>query len=199
MASKLVRTIELTTNIAITIVAILLSTVLVKHYLLPGLQPGASAPESPPTVPIGTRISLADVDWAKNKRTLLMVLSDGCRFCTESADFYKKLAQERAKHSDLRIVAVLPQEVSAGQAYLNRLGVPVDEVRQSPLNSVGVRGTPTLILVDNKGVVTGSWVGKLPAEKEGEVLNRFLVSQATQINDLNRGTTIVAARRQSSC
>jgi thioredoxin-related protein len=177
MASKFSRTIELTTNIAIIIVAILLGVVLVKNYLLSGPKPDASPP---PTVPAGTKISLQDVNWGATKRTLLIALSDSCRFCTESADFYKKLAQERAKSNDVRMIAVLPQDVSAGHAYLNKLGVSVDEVRQSPLNAVGVKATPTLILIDDKGVVTASWVGKLPPEKEVDVLNLFLANQAAQ-------------------
>lgn len=171
MAGKFTRTIEITTNIAIITVAVLLSVVLVKNYLLSG--PAPNAPEPPKPVPTGTKLSLQDVNWAANKRTLVMVLSDTCRYCTESADFYKKLAQERAKHDDVRMVAVLPQDVGAGQAYLNKLGVTVDEVRQSKLDALGVRGTPTLIFVDDKGVVTGSWVGKLPAENEAEVLKVF--------------------------
>ena len=186
MTTKFSRTIELTTNIAIITVAILLSIVLVKNYLLPGPK---SDPGAPPTVPVGTKISLQDVNWAAKKRTLLMALSDTCRYCTESADFYKKLAQERAKHDDVRIIAVLPQDVGAGQAYLNKLGFSVDEVRHSPLDAVGVQATPTLILLDDKGVVTASWVGKLPPEKETEVINRFLVNQATRLHDPNRATT----------
>jgi len=186
MTTKFSRTIELTTNIAIITVAILLSIVLVKNYLLPGSK---SEPGAPPTVPVGTKISLQDVNWAAKKRTLLMALSDTCRYCTESADFYKKLAQERAKHDDVRIIAVLPQDVSAAQAYLNKLGFSVDEVRHSPLDAVGVQATPTLILLDDKGVVTASWVGKLPPEKETEVINRFLVNQATRLHDPNRATT----------
>jgi thioredoxin-related protein len=171
MAGKFTRTIEITTNIAIITVAVLLSIVLVKNYLLSG--PGPDAPNALPTIPTGTQISLQDVNWAAKKRTMVMVLSDTCRYCTESADFYKKLAEQRAKHDDTRLIAVLPQDVGAGQAYLNKLGVAVDEVKQSPLNAIGVRATPTLILVDDKGVVTGSWVGKLPAENEAEVLKVF--------------------------
>jgi thioredoxin-related protein len=173
MAGKLARTIELTTNVVIITVAVLLSIVLVNNYILHGGQPAAGAVDSPRTIPNGAKVSLQNVNWAANKRTLLMVLSDGCRFCTESADFYKKLVQERAKHSDVRIIAVLPQDAGTAQAYLNKLGVSVDEVKQSPLGVVGVRGTPTLILVDDKGLVTASWVGKLPSEKEVEVLKRF--------------------------
>jgi|SoiMethySBSTD1v2_1073268.scaffolds.fasta_scaffold03486_5 redoxin len=186
MPGKFSKTIEVTTNIAIITVAILLGIVLVKNYLLAGPKPD---PGVPPTVPVGTKMSLQDVNWGAKKQTLLMALSDTCRFCTESADFYKKLAQERAKHDDLRLIAVLPQDVSAGQAYLNKLGVAVDEIRQSPLDDVGVKATPTLILVDDKGVVTASWVGKLPPEKESEVMNRFFVNQTTRLHDPNRVTT----------
>ena len=62
MPSKFTRAIELTTNIAIIVVAILLGIVLVKNYLLSGPKPDASAP---PTVPTGTQMSLQDVNWAR--------------------------------------------------------------------------------------------------------------------------------------
>ncbi len=189
MSGKFTRTVELTTNIAIITVAVLLGIVLIKNYVLTGPKPNAPGP---PTIPAGTKLSVQDVDWAAKKRTMLMVLSNTCHFCTESADFYKKLAQERAKHDDARIIAVLPQDVGAGQAYLNKLGVPVDEVRQLSLDTIGVRATPTLILVDDKGVVTESWVGKLPAEKESEVLNRFLMVQATRLHTFVRGSGLQA-------
>ena len=183
MPGTFAKTVKVTINISIITVAVL-SIVLGKDYLLSGVQPDTRSPESP-AVTAGTRLSLRDVNWAENKRTLLMVLSDGCRFCTESAEFYKKLAQERVKRNDVRIVAVLPQEISVARAYLNKLGVSVDDVRQSPLNVVGVKGTPTLILVDDDGVIRGSWLGKQPAEKELEVLNRLRESPATRLDNIN--------------
>jgi hypothetical protein len=73
---------------------------------------------------------------------------------------------------------VLPQEVSQGQTYLGKLGVVVDEVRQSTLGAIGVSGTPTLLLVDNKGAVKQSWLGKLSPDKETEVLSHFQVQRA---------------------
>jgi hypothetical protein len=39
----------------------------------------------------------------------------------------------------------------------------------------GVRGTPTLIIVDATGVVKQSWVGRLNAERESEVLGRIKI------------------------
>ena len=49
----------------------------------------------------------------------------------------------------------------------------IEDVRQVSFPSVGLRGTPTLILADDKGVAVDSWLGRLPAEREGEVLNRM--------------------------
>lgn len=72
-----------------------------------------------------------------------------------------------------RLLAVLPQSVEAGRKYLSDLGIAVDEVRQATPASLWVRGTPTLLLVNKDGVITSSWRGKLPPEKELEVMARL--------------------------
>jgi hypothetical protein len=46
-------------------------------------------------------------------------------------------------------------------------------IRQAPPSSLGVQGTPTLLLVNKEGVITSSWRGKLPSEKELEVMARL--------------------------
>lgn len=67
----------------------------------------------------------------------------------------------------LRIVAVLPQSMAAAEQYLNSEGVRVDQVEQVQLPEVGIRGTPTMLLVDGRGIVTNIWTGLLrPAEQE---------------------------------
>ena len=63
--------------------------------------------------------------------------------------------------------------VEAGKKYLDDLRVPIGNLRNIPFNTIGVNGTPTLLLVNNEGKVTASWKGKLPSEKESEVLNSF--------------------------
>lgn len=164
------KKIELAANLAIILVAILIGIVFVKNYLL--------APQSTPEsrdyrVPPGTKVSLPEVDWAQNGQTLLVVLKKECRYCAESAPFYQRLVRETAAQKGVRLVAVLPQEVSEGKEYLSSLDVPIDEVRQAELSALGVQGTPTLILVNGQGEVMESWVGKLPVEQETEVLKRI--------------------------
>lgn len=170
MSIKPLKRAETFINVAIVVVAVLLGGVLLKRYFFPG-DAVASHNETPPIV-AGTKISLSGVDWGKNGKTLLVVVSSGCHFCSESAPFYRRLLHEVAG-GQVRLVAVLPQQIDEAKAYLTSLNVPIDEIRQAPLSSLGVSGTPTLILVNNTGVVTESWLGKLPPDKEYEVVSRL--------------------------
>jgi len=176
------RKIELIRNVSIIVLATLASVVLVKTYMIPRVGDTAEARVKTPNAqnPIpnrlrdnqiqpGTPIRLDGIDWTGNGRTLLLAVSDKCHFCSESAPFYQRLAKQ---HGKVKIVAVLPQPVDDGKKYLDGLMVSVDEIRQAPLGSLGVSGTPTLILVDDHGAAIQSWRGKLPTEKEAEVLAR---------------------------
>lgn len=171
MSDGILKKTEVFANVAIIVVALLLGGVLVKRYLWPGNA--ATAPRADPRIPAGTKATLQGVDWAKNGRTLLLVLSRDCRYCTESAPFYQRLTREAAGRPNVHLIAIFPQEVAEGRKYLEDLGVSVQEVRQASPSSTGAGGTPTLILVDGGGVVKNSWVGKLAAPEESEVLNQL--------------------------
>jgi len=168
--SKVYQKIELTANILIIAVALLIGGVVVKKYFYPTVSgaPQAAPERKSPT--IGGKISNAEFDWSKNNKNVLLVMSKGCRYCTESAGFYKKLI-EQAQGKDVKITAVLPQPKAEAEQYLNELGISGIEIRQSQLDSLDVSGTPTIILVNNNGEISNFWLGKLPSDKEEEVLN----------------------------
>ncbi|MBV9926722.1 MAG: hypothetical protein JOZ96_17015 [Acidobacteria bacterium] len=169
---NLYRKIELLANVAIILVALLITGVLAKNYLLP------ASPEPIAGIPAGSKVQLPDVDWGRNGKTLLLVLKKGCHFCTESAPFYQRLVRETAGRGDLHLAAVLPDSVDEGRQYLGDLGIRLDDVRQSRPDTLGVGGTPTLILVDGSGKVAASWVGRLAPDKEAEVLSRLQANSA---------------------
>jgi thiol-disulfide isomerase/thioredoxin len=153
-------------SIATIIVSVLLSAVLIKVFLLPQRFPAPSGAQ--PLVGLNIKQSLPGVDWARNKRTLVLALSTQCHFCTESAPFFQRIAKEASK--DVKLVAVLPQPVGDSQKYLEAEGVQVDDVRQAQASSIGVTGTPTLLLVDDTGKVQDAWQGKLQPDQETAVL-----------------------------
>jgi thiol-disulfide isomerase/thioredoxin len=160
------KKIELAANIAIIVVAVILGYVLVKQFIFttPAAAPG---PMRQPQV--GANITLPDTDFSTNDKTLVLAIKKGCHFCTESAPFYQKLAQ-LAPEKHLRLIAAFPHSVDEGQGYLKELAVPITEMKQADFTQLNVGGTPTLLLLDNKGQVQKFWGGKVTTEKENEVI-----------------------------
>lgn len=169
MLMNVSKKIEFAANVAIIVVACLLATVLVKNYLVTRHTEQARKSQSEPLK--NPTVSGLDIDWRQSKQTLLLAVSSTCHFCTESAPFYKQLARERGR---TRLIALLPQPIDEGKRYLEGLGVTVDEIRQTPLSSINVDGTPTLMLVDRDGVVIKTWVGRLAEEQQADVLSKVL-------------------------
>src|SRR5262249_36367789 len=155
---------EMATNIAILIVAVLMGVVLVQRYIL---APGKPAP---PTVSVGTAVFLPDIYLAGDGRTQVLPVQEGGDLLSERAPFYQRLVRE-ASNNHIPVVAVFPQTIESGQKYLNDIKVPINNVRQATLKSIGVGGTPTLLLVDNTGKIVTGWIGKLAPDQEMEVLS----------------------------
>lgn len=168
--SKIDRKIELAANILIIVVAVLLIGVTAQRYFLsPAPVPGQTTRVQPT---LGTKINLPRTDWSGKPKTLILALQSGCHFCTDSAPFYKRL-QESVRDKNVRLVAVLPGRLEESTSYLNQLGLTNLEVKQTPLDTLQTSGTPTLILVNDKGEVTHFRVGRLRSDKEIEVINQL--------------------------
>ena len=163
--------IELAANILIIVVSLLLAAIVVqKHFFT--ASPATSDRQRQIAPEIGTKVNLPDVAWSQQPKTLILALQAGCRFCNESAPFYKRVI-ESVKGKNIKLVAVFPTTVEESTAHLNKLGIANIDVRQSTLNNLQVRGTPTLILTNEKGEITNFWVGKLPPDKEAEVIDKL--------------------------
>jgi len=163
--------IETAANVATIGAAIVLSVVLIKTYLLPAAVIRRPVATTVTEATVGTNLGdrLPGIDWNGNRRTLVLAISTSCHFCTESAPFFRLLQQASNRQS--KIVAVLPESVSESTAYLEKVGVQTDQVQQAAPGKIGIRGTPTMLLVDGRGTVTKIWVGKLDSEQQIEVLD----------------------------
>jgi len=182
------RKIQFLSNIATIIIAVLLSLIAGKLYLFPTPQtPNLSSsvetvriptkPDLKPRTnsqitPVGQAVPIQGIDWKKNKKTLMLYISTKCHFCTESAPFYQRLVKEHSS-KDVNFMAVLPQSVDEGKVYLKGLGANIENVYNAQLNSIGVTATPTLLLVDENGVVSDMWRGKLSDDREKEVITKL--------------------------
>lgn len=165
--SKLFQRIELTANILIIVVTLVLVGFIGQRYFL-SKPIGNQQAKVTPTV--GKPVNLPGQDWSAQPKTIVLALQTTCHFCTESAPFYKRLV-EYAKDKNIKIIAVFPQPVEVSTTHLTQLGLSGLEVKQAPISVLDTSGTPTLIITNQRGEVTNFWVGKLAPEKEIEVIN----------------------------
>jgi len=157
---------ESAANISIVIIAILFCVTTIPRFF-------ASKNNNPKTiVESGTKMEIPNYNWQASNRSLLMVLSSKCKFCSESAGFYRRIITE-TKGGDVRLVGVFPQDIKEARKYLQEIGVSLDNIIQVPLFSIGVIGTPTLILADEKGVAIKVWKGRLSNENEADLLKNI--------------------------
>jgi hypothetical protein len=162
-------TLDTAANIAIIVVCAIAAFVLIRNQFFP-----AAPPPRPGEVAQGDQIAaLQQVVPAGADRALVMALSPGCHFCTESMPFYKRLIDERNQQgSNVKVVAAVPAEEAkdAEMKIMTEAGVQPDSVATLNFQEAKVAGTPTLLLVDNKGEVLDVWVGKLDEGGEKKVL-----------------------------
>ena len=167
MKTGFAQKLETVTNIAILIAALILGYLFIEKYFL-----SEKTQPQPTEITKGTKISLPEISWEQDKKTLLLVLQKDCHFCLESMPFYKTLVQ-KSKEKGIKLVAVLPNSREESVQYLKENGVDIQEVIQASSKNINVQGTPTLILTNDKGEVLNSWIGKLPSEKEQEVIGNL--------------------------
>jgi hypothetical protein len=154
---------EIAANVAIIVVAVVIVIVFVRNYF-------SASKTSPPTIAAGARLTGQPVNWHDSPKNVVLVLSTTCHFCKESSGFYRKLVEDCRNHA--RTVAFFPQTPQEAQAYLKAEDVQVDEIKHADFHLLEIGGTPTLLLVDNKGIVQKVWLGKLSEAKEKEVLDQ---------------------------
>jgi peroxiredoxin len=112
--------------------------------------------------------AITGINYA-GKGTLLLVVRSGCHFCTDSMPLYRKL-RATASEKGVRLVAVSTDPVDVCQGYLASHGVQTDSVLSVSPGALRVRGTPTLVLVDANTIVRKVWSGRLPTDREIEVV-----------------------------
>lgn len=153
-------------NIAILLVALALTGLLVRKFFFQPQNPNY-------LLTTNARLRISGINWADSDRTVLVALSKECKYCSASANFYRRLAAGLASQRNTRLLAVFSEKESEAEAYLKQLEVPVRELRYVSLSSLGIKSVPTIALVDKDGVVTYMWAGKLPPLEEKGLMSRL--------------------------
>jgi rhodanese-related sulfurtransferase len=154
-------------NIAILLVALVLSGLLVRKFFF--------NPTPSPNYQLTTnaKLRINGINWADSDRTVLLALSKECKYCSKSAEFYRRLAEGIASQPRTRLLAVFSEKDLEAEGYLKQLELPIRELRYVSFSSLGIKNVPTLAILDSNGVVTDMWVGKLAPFAEKALLSKL--------------------------
>ena len=162
MRANLRANIELWTQVVVAIAIVITAGVLVKRTVFSNQGNGARLP----TINAGERLNVPTIDWAQNKKSLVFFLKKDCPYCTSSAALYRQLLAEASKRN-VKCIAVLPNSPEDARKYLQYLELPFENIYTGPLEDSKISGTPTIVFVDQSGIVKSVWIGaQTDREKE---------------------------------
>jgi peroxiredoxin len=122
---------------------------------------------------------IAGVPFDQSPNTVLVFVRSTCQFCTNSMGFYRSLA-ERAPASNFRLVVVSVEHPDVTRAYLKKHAVSPTAVAQAAASHPGGRTTPTLVVIDQRGVIRRFWSGQLDDARQHEVLESLHVGTVAE-------------------
>jgi thioredoxin-related protein len=165
--SKSKNILEIATNVAVLLVALVALTAFAWNYFVQsqglilknGLRKGQILTKLP------------GLDYGNAHQTLLIAMNTKCPYCNESLLFYKQLIKTRQENGIVtRIVAIFPGPEEETKEYVKQNQLDVYTVSGVDFGLLNVLGTPTLILVDDKGKLLDFWTGKVPAHVEQQII-----------------------------
>ena len=167
MQSRVRANIELAAQVVIAIAVVIAAGVLVKRNVWPGPASGRIA-----SISTGERLSIPNIDWAQNKKSLVFFLKKDCPYCTSSAGLYRQLVEDATKRN-VKCVAVFPNTPEEARKYLQYIELPIENVYTGPLGDSKISGTPTVLFVDEGGIVRSVWIGAQTG-REREMRDKLL-------------------------
>jgi hypothetical protein len=161
---KLTSWSRLVADLSLTLLALAVIAALAETFFLPGILT---------TWSLGTLAGNAlgiSASHPSQQETIVLTLQVGCDYCTRSAPLFREIIKRAARpRSPKSVVAVLPDPLEASRSYLESIGVRVSDIRQVPLRAMGIEGTPTLLVLTEKGRIRAVWHGEQPLSNSSTI------------------------------
>jgi len=145
---------------------LLVLTILQHRAVYTAWVAGQKGPESPFKIGESAEV-LPGIDYGTSNIQLVLYVKSTCPYCTNSMAFYRLIDAEMQRLKSVSFIAVSSEPVDILRTYLDQNSLRVDR-----LVSMGHKalGTPTLVLVDNRGTIRGVWEGQQTAAGEGAIV-----------------------------
>jgi hypothetical protein len=156
---------ERLTHLCLIVVSVAALAILIEKRFAPPPEPLGSAKAL-----VGKRIDIPGLRWASSRLNAVFYISASCHFCQASMPFYREVSEARSgtnKRVALSILTVGSE--SELRKLLSAESILVDGFYSVPGN-IRLRGTPTLLIVDDHGRVLEVFEGMLDAPRQRAVL-----------------------------
>ncbi|MDQ3803897.1 MAG: thioredoxin family protein [Acidobacteriota bacterium] len=165
--SKLKNCLEVTTNLAVVLVSLVVLYTCAWAYFS-----GTSKPRPEAGLRRGsTIVTPPGLNSGGSPQILLVAMTTGCQFCTDSIPFYNQMKAQQSNIKGTRIVAVFPDSKDEVEKYVRQRQLNIESVAEVDFRLLGIPATPSLILLDGNGKVLDFWIGKLSGEDERQAVN----------------------------
>jgi hypothetical protein len=158
---------ETATHVFLIAVCCLAGGLLIEQRFFSGEDSGLP---TAPTV-VGREVKLPGADWQSAPVSVLLQISSTCHFCNDSMPFYRKMmAARQASGAKIPVIVASADAVPVMQQHLADRQVSVDKVLHSRLDGIGAV-TPTVYIVDSKGMIRRVFTGELDSSGQRELLS----------------------------
>lgn len=144
--------------------------------------------DSAPSIPLrslepGSRVAIIPGHpWEKSSYTLVLGLRLGCPYCEASMPFYQRLIQlERSGKLRTHIIAVFPDPGERLFRILPDGLTGADVIAGVTLGNIGIRSTPTVMVIAADSTLLNVWRGQLSDDGEEEVLRAVMLDDSTKM------------------
>jgi len=136
-------------------------------------QPQVTLTGSSVYVPGEPFLQMAAFEPARSQTTLVIFIRSTCTYCTASMDFYRRLSALKT-HARL-IVFTADSEVTI-RDYMEQHELRIRDVVPLVTSAIRFPGTPALALLDSRGIVLNTWIGKLSPTEQSAVVGTLLTA-----------------------
>jgi hypothetical protein len=155
-------------RISITLLCLVATFSLSKRFLIPPDPPPAEGKAGS----LVGQVFQGNLKAQQGRTLIVLAVQPGCRFCTQSAEAFKYL-QARAPSLKADITVLTPGDVIQAKQYMSTLGVEDFSIYQTQLDQVGISGTPTVLVVSDRGTVTQARAGALDTVHAKQILKNI--------------------------
>jgi len=160
--------IEVATNLAVLFLAVILLSIGAVVWLVKPAGPKLSA---------GLQKGKAfgqglNVDYSLSDHTLLIALNASCSHCQASIPLFRKvMTAHNQNYGSTQLVALFPDAEKEVAQYLQQNQLSVRSVADLQLDSFQISSTPTMVLVDSRGLITDFRSGMLSDQEIADFLH----------------------------